>query len=258
MSERRFAGIFLLLLLHAVACFFCVQSLSFDGLFLVSSRICCLCFWGHNRRAVSKCVSGSFARSGLRIRRCLCSCSSHCYGAAGSIPGWGTSTFHGCRKKQTNKQTSQGRRSSFSSVLFLHFYGVSPVFKFLNLFFFFFFGQAEGLQKLWGQGASPSPAAPPGRSPWLSPEPILSGFCVWGASGAHAILCVDVSCPHHHLFMEGLSCPSRVFLAPCQGLAHGFSKTILLPHPSGKSQVSDVLWSVDGDLSCGVGSVLFP
>lgn len=130
LSERRFAGIFLLLLLHAVACFFCVQSLSFDGLLLVSSRICCLCFWGHNRKAVSKLVSGSFARTGLRIRWCPCSCSSHCCGAAGSIPGWGTSTCHGCRKKQTNKQTSQGRRSSFSSLLFLHFYGVSPEFNF--------------------------------------------------------------------------------------------------------------------------------
>ena len=36
---------------------------------------------------------------------------------------------------QKKKKERKKRSRSFSSVLFLHFYGVSPVFKFLNLFF---------------------------------------------------------------------------------------------------------------------------
>lgn len=113
------------------------------------------------------------------------------------------------KNKQTNKQARD------EEAAFPVFCSCTFMVSVLSLIFKpFFLGQAKGLQKLWGQGASPSPAGPPGRSPWLSPEPILSGFCVWGASGARAVLCVDVSCPHHHLFMEGLSCPSRVFWHP--------------------------------------------
>ena len=157
------------------------------------------------------------------------------------------------KNKQTNKQARD------EEAAFPVFCSCTFMVSVLSLIFKpFFLGQAKGLQKLWGQGASPSPAGPPGRSPWLSPEPILSGFCVWGASGAQCRpVCGCLVSPPSFIYGRAVL-PRSCVLAPCQGLAHGFSKTILSPHPSDNSQVSDVLWSVDGDLSCGVGSVPFP